>query len=663
MEYKTITNLIEDSHEIKLIPTPTDIFLDEDYKRNFLNSPFTKTVDIEIDEGTEEETEITSYLFELKLESSRSYTLSLYSANPGQEFSLYIDDTLVKIINTDESFTEIDIAAFVSKAHIDGDNISRFKIEFANEDPNIDLIKIEKGSNTTPEWTAPIEDSYGYSGTNPGYHISNINRRRVYIPVLVGKINNINLVIKNLSSERVILNYKNALETTKEVVISPYELKYISYDELAAAHATELVLISSDLDLIIGEVKSGVIEQTKIPITSDRYSISMDIKNIGKDPLHIRMNNEVFTLKRDTFMSIKKVGSFSDITFSSRGLVDFIGYNLDIRKSDLIEFKLFGMKQNELGTYDEVFIRDLLIDINEYREQVSTTFLLENSLIVPSKLEIVNLRESSLNNVKLESGSFSSDHSAAPEDFWNNPPDQLVDLLEDEALFIVDTNLSENDVTRSELINVGQDYLSISSVVKNFGNNTVIARYDRGNSVSLRPGQTLKVTGTTESDTIKINFLYKDKLEIFVKKPKVNKVGKSVVNRLFTKVEDASTGAMNDRELLIDGKAIRPNFEYLRTTGNATIDGDLDVKGEIVEAGSRTSRGTSNFAGSGGEVTIAHNLKGMPAAATAFPIDNPDGYLGEVWIRFDAVNLYIGNTGTYEGAMSWTAFGVKQGGD
>ena len=69
------------------------------------------------------------------------------------------------------------------------------------------------------------------------------------------------------------------------------------------------------------------------------------------------------------------------------------------------------------------------------------------------------------------------------------------------------------------------------------------------------------------------------------------------------------------------------------------------------------SRGVSNFAGSGQEVTIPHGLSAKPTSAYAFPTVNPSGYLGEVWIRMDATNLYVGNSGSFTGAMCWTAIG------
>lgn len=65
--------------------------------------------------------------------------------------------------------------------------------------------------------------------------------------------------------------------------------------------------------------------------------------------------------------------------------------------------------------------------------------------------------------------------------------------------------------------------------------------------------------------------------------------------------------------------------------------------------------GVANFSGSGQETVIPHNLGVIPTSAYAFPLVNPEGYLGEVWIRMDSTNLYIGNSGSFTGEMVWTA--------
>lgn len=77
------------------------------------------------------------------------------------------------------------------------------------------------------------------------------------------------------------------------------------------------------------------------------------------------------------------------------------------------------------------------------------------------------------------------------------------------------------------------------------------------------------------------------------------------------------------------------------------------VDGDITQH--KVAKGRSYFPGAGNEITIAHQLGVVPVAAFATPIEKPNGYLGEVWIRLDATNLYIGNTGSSTVQMSWVA--------
>jgi|GEM_PF-2428501 len=67
------------------------------------------------------------------------------------------------------------------------------------------------------------------------------------------------------------------------------------------------------------------------------------------------------------------------------------------------------------------------------------------------------------------------------------------------------------------------------------------------------------------------------------------------------------------------------------------------------------ARGTSTFAGQGNEKAIAHGLGATPTAAYATPTVDPQGRLGEVWIRMTATHLYVGNSGSFTGGMSWVA--------
>lgn len=72
--------------------------------------------------------------------------------------------------------------------------------------------------------------------------------------------------------------------------------------------------------------------------------------------------------------------------------------------------------------------------------------------------------------------------------------------------------------------------------------------------------------------------------------------------------------------------------------------------------------GKANYSGDNLETIIPHNIVDMdgnaktPYTCIAMPDDNPQGYLGEVWVRWDDVNIYVGNTGTYTGTFTWTAF-------
>lgn len=57
----------------------------------------------------------------------------------------------------------------------------------------------------------------------------------------------------------------------------------------------------------------------------------------------------------------------------------------------------------------------------------------------------------------------------------------------------------------------------------------------------------------------------------------------------------------------------------------------------------------TNFVGNGSEVTIPHLVGRRPAAVNFVATSNPNGELGDTWVRFDETNVYIGNTGTFTG--------------
>lgn len=65
--------------------------------------------------------------------------------------------------------------------------------------------------------------------------------------------------------------------------------------------------------------------------------------------------------------------------------------------------------------------------------------------------------------------------------------------------------------------------------------------------------------------------------------------------------------------------------------------------------------GSSTFTGNNTERTIAHRLDVSPSFANVVPTAATNGYLGDVWVRKDSTNIYVGNSGSFTGAFSWIA--------
>lgn len=85
---------------------------------------------------------------------------------------------------------------------------------------------------------------------------------------------------------------------------------------------------------------------------------------------------------------------------------------------------------------------------------------------------------------------------------------------------------------------------------------------------------------------------------------------------------------------------------------------DFNDNAEIIDTqlkANEIAHGTGNFTGDGGETTIPHGLELTPSVYYATPIENPNGFLGESWIRVDDTNLYVGNSGSFTGAFLWIA--------
>ncbi|SHN73100.1 hypothetical protein [Desulfitobacterium chlororespirans] len=101
------------------------------------------------------------------------------------------------------------------------------------------------------------------------------------------------------------------------------------------------------------------------------------------------------------------------------------------------------------------------------------------------------------------------------------------------------------------------------------------------------------------------------------------------------------------------GSTIRLNLPY--PLENEWADPAADIKKLAEAVDGVITGGNADFAGNGAEVMIAHGLSTIPTSAYVFPAEDPGGCLGEVWIRMDSTNLYIGNSGSFIGSMSWTA--------
>lgn len=104
-------------------------------------------------------------------------------------------------------------------------------------------------------------------------------------------------------------------------------------------------------------------------------------------------------------------------------------------------------------------------------------------------------------------------------------------------------------------------------------------------------------------------------------------------NSISSSIGDVTVLATTDKSSLVN--AINEIF--------ADIDGNIP---EVVV-------GSSTFAGLGAEVTIPHGLDSTPNFANVVAISNPAGDLGEVWVRKDATNIYVGNSGAHTGSFSY----------
>lgn len=123
-------------------------------------------------------------------------------------------------------------------------------------------------------------------------------------------------------------------------------------------------------------------------------------------------------------------------------------------------------------------------------------------------------------------------------------------------------------------------------------------------------------------------------------------VGEIKIDKLFATVQSDITNAVKADATTKDVAII----------GNLTVAKDITVTKGITAATLKiTTSGASTFVGNSSEKTIAHGAGKIPTAVYVTPTTNPNGYLGEVWARFDATNIYVGNSGSHTGSFCWVA--------
>ncbi len=115
-----------------------------------------------------------------------------------------------------------------------------------------------------------------------------------------------------------------------------------------------------------------------------------------------------------------------------------------------------------------------------------------------------------------------------------------------------------------------------------------------------------------------------------------------IINFSSQNVSAAKTELQQDLNTLatnvnIDINTINSNIDTLETYATSNV-----FKQE-----------SSTFVGGGGERTIAHGISFTPSYVNGIPIVNTSGYLGEVWVRKNATNIYVGNTGSSTVAFNW----------
>jgi len=142
-----------------------------------------------------------------------------------------------------------------------------------------------------------------------------------------------------------------------------------------------------------------------------------------------------------------------------------------------------------------------------------------------------------------------------------------------------------------------------------------------------------------------------------------------------TSASNASTSETNAQLRAWEAEAEKKTAESYATEAEDTFvnvwtsDGDgtftatpttdysaLHWKAKAEAVATPPATGQDTFAGNGNTKTVAHGLGGAPSGVTVTAAADPGGYLGEVWVTWDATNLYVGNSGSFTGAFTYVAY-------
>ncbi|MDO4720484.1 MAG: phage tail protein [Peptostreptococcaceae bacterium] len=139
-----------------------------------------------------------------------------------------------------------------------------------------------------------------------------------------------------------------------------------------------------------------------------------------------------------------------------------------------------------------------------------------------------------------------------------------------------------------------------------------------------------------------------------------------VTMELFKKLAGKNWSTENVVQNAKDIAAIRDGTIPLALIGNLTdlstndkssvVAAINEVNNKSVDLAQSLKVGSGTFAGDGAEVTIAHGLPAAPKFVDVRASANPGGFLGEVWVRFDATNIYVGNSGSFKGRFAYLIY-------